>query len=358
MVVSRRTLGLVAALAIAAAACSSGTEATTTTTTAAPTTTASSTTTASTSTSTSTATTTTALEVADTINGLPGEPGTEARRVIGIKIDNHPAARPQSGIQDADAVYEILVEGGLTRFIALFHQSDSDYVGPVRSGRPTDSKVMRALNGPLQISGFQGWVSAIFKADGTKIIGDNGVTTFRMSHRSAPHNLYTTTAGIREYSDDRGIDDDPPPPLFTFGEPTPPTEDATEITFDWSNAPDVVWSWDGEQYLRFNGTEPHEWVNADGVTGQIATDTIVVLMGHRYTASPPNGSGSSVPAIETTGTGKALVFTDGGVIAGEWSRPEITDTFELTTSDGNPIVIAPGHLWMAVFPDNRTVTWE
>lgn len=356
MVVSPRIFGLVIALALIGAACSSGAEETTTTTLPPTTSTTTSSTTTTTTSSTTTTTTLPPLEVADTINGLPGDPGTEERRVIGIKIDNHPLARPQSGLQEADAVYEILVEGGLTRFIALFHQADSEFVGPVRSGRPTDSKVMRPLNGPLQISGFQSWVSAIFRADGTPVIGDNGITTFRMPHRPAPHNLYATTESIRQYADDRGMDDDPPPPLFAFGEPTVPTEEATQITFDWSDHPDVVFIWDGEQYLRHYGTEPHEWEDADGFTGQIGTDAVVVLMGRRYTAS--GSSGSSVPATETIGTGEAMVFTEGGVITGEWSRPEITDTFELTAADGTPIVIAPGRLWVAIFPDNRTLTWE
>ena len=355
MTMTPRILCVVAAFALLAAACSSGAEETTTTTTVAQT----STTVLSTTTSTTTITTTTvpAVVVADTINGLPGAEGTEQRRIIGVKVDNHPNARPQSGIQEADAVYEILVEGGLTRFIALFHQSDTRFVGPVRSARPTDSTIMRPLEGPLQISGGQDWILAIYRNDGTPLIGDNGITTYRMSHRSAPHNLYASTEAIRQYADDRGLDDDPPPPLFAFGEPTATTEDATEITFDWSDAPDVVWQWDGEQYLRFNGSTPHEWTDADANTGQVAFGSLVVLKAERYTASP-SGSGSSVPATTTIGSGEALVFQDGGVIIGRWSREEITDVFEVTDADGEPIVLRPGRVWIAVFPDNRTVTWE
>jgi hypothetical protein len=296
------------------------------------------------------------MEVADTLNGLPGEPGTEDRRALAVKVDNHPNARPQSGIQEADSVYEVLVEAGLTRFIALFHQSDSTFVGPVRSARPTDSKLIRPLGGPLQISGGQDWILAIYRNDGTPIIGDSGATTYRMSHRAAPHNLYASTEAIRQVADDRGMDDDPPPPLFTFGEePTATTGGAIRITFDWSDQPDVVWRYDGEQYRRFYGTRPHKWIDSDFNEGQIAFDTIVVLMGRKYTAS--GAGGSSVPATETIGSGEALVFSNGGVISGQWSRPEITDTFELTDADGSPIVLEPGRLWIAVFPDNRTVSW-
>ncbi|GMQ85603.1 MAG: DUF3048 domain-containing protein [Acidimicrobiia bacterium] len=357
MTMTPRILSVVGALALIAAACSSGAEETTTTTIAPQT----STTVSSSTTTTSTSTTTTTVPevvVADTINGLPGEEGTEQRRLVGVKVDNHPNARPQSGLQEADAVYEILVEGGLTRFIALFHQSDSRFVGPVRSARPTDSTIMRPLGGPLQISGGQDWILAIYRRDGTPLIGDNGITTYRMSHRKPPHNLYASTEAMRQYADDRAMDDDPPPPLFDFGDPTAPTEEATEITFDWSDAPDVVWKWDGEQYLRFNGATPHEWIDSDSITGQIAFDTLVVIQGERYTASPPSGSGSSVPATTTTGSGEALIFHSGGVIVGRWSRQEITDVFDVIDDDGQAIVLPPGRVWIAVFPDNRALTWE
>ncbi len=353
MLLRSSTLLVVAALF--AAACSSS-EPSTTTTSPTTTTAATETTTTTTSAGTTPTTAVAAIEVADTLNGLPGEPGTEDRRALAVKVDNHPSARPQSGIQEADSVYEVLVEAGLTRFIALFHQSDSTFVGPVRSARPTDSKLIRPLGGPLQISGGQDWILAIYRNDGTPIIGDTGATTYRMSHRAAPHNLYASTEAIRQAADGRGMDDDPPPPLFLFGdEPTPPNDFASKITFDWSDQPDVVWRYDGDQYRRFYGTRPHHWVDSDFNEGQIAFDTIVVLMGRKFTAS--GSSGSSVPATETTGTGEALVFTNGGVITGQWSRPEITDTFELTTADGSPIVLEPGRLWIAVFPDNRTVSW-
>ena len=73
--------------------------------------------------------------------------------VLGIKNDNNKRARPQSGPQDADAVFEVLVEGGMTRFINVFYQSNTNYHGPVRSARPTDPTVLRPVNGVLVASG-------------------------------------------------------------------------------------------------------------------------------------------------------------------------------------------------------------
>lgn len=360
---SPKTLIVAVTLATVAVACSSGDTADSTTSTSAETTTTNPATTttepATTTTSTATTTTTLAPGIEPTINGLPGDEGTGERRLVGVKIDNHPNARPQSGLEIADAAYEIPVEGGLTRFIALFQQSDSEYVGPNRSGRPTDSAIMRALGGPFQISGAQPWVQSIFRRDGTLVVYDNGVTTYRMGHRVAPHNLYTSTPAIRTFADERGWSDEAPTPLFVYGnEPTEATDAAETITFDWSDAPDVVWTWDGEQYLRFNGAEPHEWVDADDNTGQVSFATLVVIKSDRYIAKDPTGQGSSVPAMTTTGSGEALVFHSGGVFEAAWERETIEDMIRLVDDAGDDVVLPAGRVWINVFPDERTITWE
>jgi len=355
-----KTLIAAIALATMAAACSSSDAAETTTTVFTEmVTTSVATTTTTTTTSTTTTTTTLPPGVEPTINGLPGEDGTGDRRVVSVKIDNHPSARPQSGLEVADAAYEVLVEGGLTRFIAMFQQSDSEYVGPNRSGRPTDSGLMAALDGAFQISGAQSWVQRIFRSDGVHVVYDNGFTTYRMAHRSAPHNLYTSTPKIREYADDQGWPDEAPPALFVYGhEPTETVESAETITFDWSDQPDVVWTWDGEQYLRFNGTTPHEWVDADDNTGQVSFDMLVVITSDRYTARDPAGAGSSVPAIHTTGSGEALVFHSGGVFEATWERETVQDMIRVVDEDGDDVILPPGRVWISVFPDHRTITWE
>ena len=153
MLAPMRTLpnvvGVLVASALLVSSCTSAESAeTTTTTTLAPVTTiATTTTTTAPPTTTTTTTTIPEPEVSAAINGLPAEDDLVDRRVVAVKIDNHPNARPQSGLDVADAVYEVLVEAGLTRFIALFHQSDADHVGPNRSGRPTDSQVMGQMAG-------------------------------------------------------------------------------------------------------------------------------------------------------------------------------------------------------------------
>ena len=347
---------LFAAFVVVLAACSGASAVETTTTTA-------STTTSSTSTTSTTRppTTTTTIEPAPPVsplNGLPADdPALLDRGVLAIKIDNHWNARPQSGIQEADAMFELLVEAGLTRFISLFHTNDSDYLGPMRSGRPTDPTLLKPLEAIFSISGAQDWVIDKIVESGVQIIGEVRPATFRISSRSAPHNLYVDTAQLREYGDRQGYDSEPPADLFSWGD-FEPMEAAERITLRFSPETTVGWDWDGERYLRsINGVES-EWLNGDGETGRISTDTLVVLFARRYTASPPAGTGgTSVPAMDTVGSGRALVFAEGGVAEGTWERDDIDDMFELTDPNDEALIVPAGRPWISVLPDSRTVSW-
>ncbi len=278
-------------------------------------------------------------------------------RVIAVKIDNHPAARPQTGLDQADAMYELLVEGGLTRFIGLFQTIDPDRVGPIRSGRPTDPTLVAFLDAPLQISGAQSWIISYINSTGVKLIGDNGATTFRDSSRNAPHNLYGRVAAMRDVSDSRGYPDDSPDPMFLFGDTPADGIAATTVTLDWSSRPEVVWTWDGTSYLRWNASEPHTWITAEGEEEQIAVPALLVLTARQYTATPP-GKGSSVPALDTVGSGQALLFHSGRLVEGTWDRDSIEEPFTLELVDGSPMVIPRGQLWISIFPSHQRVTWD
>ena len=333
---------LAVSLLMLIAACSGSESDTTTTSTAITTlppvsttaaaTTSSTTATSTTTTSTTTTTTTLGPQNPSPLNGTEvADPAMLERRVIAVKVDNHPKARPQSGIQEADLVYELLVEGGLTRFIAVFHHSDSEYVGPIRSLRPTDSTLVTYLDAPLQVSGGQPWIQSLARGRGLQIIGDDRVSTFRVGSRRAPHNLYGITAKMRETADRRGWSDSPPDPIFTFGEPPPSFAPAEILTLDWSDRPEVVWRWDpvSETYLRSNRDNSHNWLSIDGDRSQISADTLLVLTARKYTAFPP-AEGSAVPALETKGTGQALLFFSGRVHQGKWDRETYDDPFTLS----------------------------
>ena len=359
-VLSKALLGIVLLAALAASCTSDASPETTTSvvTTLPP---VSTTTTMPSSTTTLASTTTgiPGIEVSEAINGLPAPDDLIDRRVVAIKIDNHKNARPQSGVEQADAVYEVLVEGGISRLIALFHQSDADYVGPNRSGRPTDAQLIAALKGaPFQISGAQDWVQNIFRTEDINVVYDNGTTTYRMPHRRAPHNLYTSSLLIRDWADDRGWPDENPGNLLTFGEATPGEVDASVVTIPFSGAFTTRWEWDGTTYVRFTAGEPHLWIDKDDASGPLTFDTVIALMVDESIVRNPAGTGTALPTAKTTGTGEAYVFVGGEAIVGTWERASETDRFSLYGEDGSEIVLAPSRLWIALVPDTQSVTWE
>ncbi len=363
--VRRRAPLLLLVLTLVAAACGGSGDTTTTTapppsSAAAPTTTAAPGATGASPTPRRVTTTTAPIDLttASLLNGLPADdPAALDRRVMAIKIDNHANARPQSGLPEADAVFEIRVEGGLTRFIALFHDNDTAYLGPVRSGRPTDGSVVAPLGAPFVISGAQPWVSRFIAQLGVETIGEvQG--TYRVRGRSAPHNLYADTVVLRSTADGRGYADEPPARWFRLGEFDGPPNTAGEVVLDWSDSTTVTWRWDGERYLRWHDGAPHEWVDADGNRGQVAADVLIVVEGTLYTAYDPAGAGSAVPATETVGEGRALVFADGRAAEGVWRRDSAQEMFELFTADGEPLEVPPGVPWVSVFPNQREVTWS
>jgi hypothetical protein len=367
MAMRRATLALLAALGVVLSACGGSGDAATTTTTAAPTTAA----TAGTTTTTAAPTTTRAPDSTSTtvtlptgpagpLNGLPvNDPDLLARRVVAVKVDNHWNARPQSGLQEADAVIEILVEGGITRFIALFHQSDSEYVGPVRSVRPTDSTMLAPLDAPLVFSGGQAWIQEMTISRGIPLIAEGANGLFRMSHRYAPHNLYADTIDIRATADERGIDDDIDGPLYAVGPwAEDPAEAASRIELNWGPGHPAGWTYEDGKYLRYEGDTQQTWVARDGTSGPMAFDVLVFILGRQYVAVPPPGGKSSVPAIDTLGSGRLLIFAHGKVLDGTWERDAVEDPFRLFDQDGNPATVPPGVPWISVYPQQQPFTFE
>ncbi|HJU81469.1 MAG TPA: DUF3048 domain-containing protein [Acidimicrobiia bacterium] len=294
------------------------------------------------------------------LDGLPAPGGLAVnRRVIGVKIDNAAPARPQSGIEKADAVIELMVEGGLSRMMALYLESDTDFLGPVRSVRPTDALV-EALGVTVGISGGQPWIADMLATEGVPFIRESQVKPpimFRIADRPAPHNLYTATAELRAEADRRGYANAPPPDLFRWGPfQYPEAGAAAHIDVSWSDPVSTIWDWDGERYLRSSGSVPHLWRDRQGATGRITADNLIVIFGRYYEVSAPTGTGR-VPAMRTIGSGRAVLFTQGRVIDGIWSRPDNETWFTFSTGNGE-LVVPPGLSWIHVIPHDRPLSWQ
>lgn len=286
------------------------------------------------------------------------------RRVIAFKIDNNINARPQSGLQEADAVHEILVEGGMTRFLAFYLDNTSKYLGPIRSARPTDPTMVRPYGGTLVVSGATAGLIPSIRELGVPVLEEqSSPIMFRISSRNAPHNLYADTELIRERIDERGFFflQPGPQPLYNFGlDQNNWSEGAEKVTIKYSEFTTVIWKLDKDKYSRFiidgysdnNEAVAHNFITQDGnYTDILQTETIVVLQGPLY-----KDRATTLPSVLTVGVGTAYVFNNGSYIEGTWRRGDISETFVLNDTDGNVIQVPPSTQWVHILPNEGTVT--
>jgi len=286
------------------------------------------------------------------------------KRVISFKIDNNINARPQSGLQEADAVHEILVEGGMTRFLAFFYDNTSKYLGPIRSARPTDPTIVRPYGGTLVVSGATAGLIPSIRELGVPVLEEqSSPVMFRISTRNAPHNLYADTELVRQTIDSRGFYflQPGPGPLYPFGlNQNNWSDGANKITIKYSEFTSVIWKLDGDRYSRFiidNYSEnkeatAHNFISQDGNYSDILkTETIVVIQGPLY-----KDKATTLPSVLTVGVGNVYVFNQGKYIEGTWRRGDITDPFDLTDINGNDIQVPPSTQWVHILPNEGIVS--
>ena len=287
------------------------------------------------------------------------------RRVIAFKIDNNINARPQSGIQESDAIFEILVEGGMTRFLAFFYDKVSTYLGPIRSARPTDPTIVRPYGGILVVSGATaGLLPQIRELQVPVLTEQPAPSMFRTSDRSAPHNLYADTELVRQVIDEKGMNFNPPPSsIYSFGN----NQDnwntgSARVIIKYSDFTTVIWKLDGSQYSRFiidgysdnkDEAAAHNFIPRDGYQDILKTETIVVIQGPIYI-----DEATTLPSVLTVGVGPVYIFNNGRYIEGTWRRSDIDQPFELYDINQNEILVPPSTQWVHILPLSGEVTWS
>ena len=286
------------------------------------------------------------------------------RRVIAFKIDNNLNARPQSGLQEADSVMEILVEGGMTRFLAFYMDRSSSYVGPIRSARPTDPTLVKPYGGILVVSGATAGLIPAIRELGVPVLEEvSSPTMFRIANRKAPHNLYADTELVREYIDERGfLFNQEVTPLYNFGKDQSKwITGSNRVTIKYSEFTTVIWKLDNEEYNRFivDGYSPngeavsHNFTTIDGYTDILKTSTVVVIQGPLY-----NDEVTTLPSVLTVGVGPLTIFHNGKYIEGTWRRNDINDSFEFLDLDQNKIQVPPSKQWIHLVPLTGEISWS
>jgi hypothetical protein len=292
------------------------------------------------------------------LTGLPA-PSAEAItiRVVSVKIENAPDARPQTGLDKADVVYEVIAEGGITRFHTLFQSQVPAVVGPVRSCRPPDLYVIQQYHSILAHVGGPSKVRAILASDKTKYNDMdqffNPASYWRVKTRAAPHNMYLDITKLRGFATSkRGY---PATETITGFEFAQASESATPVvsTIDvpMASTSRVEWRFDpvAHTYGRFMNGKPHK----DAVSGKQLTAHNVIVIWAKITPYP--GDHKGVVNIALSGTGKASVFSGGQRVDGTWTAgTDAPPTFR--ASDGSTIKLDPGNTWIQVLGLTQKIT--
>lgn len=289
------------------------------------------------------------------LTGQPvGDPLT--RPALVVKIDNDPKARPQIGLNQADLVYEVRVEG-ITRFAAVFHSTEAEPVGPIRSARSTDIDLMTNLTRPL-FAWSGGNPTVTGEVTGAQDRGllvnlshDVASGDYRRDHsRAAPHNLYSSTAGLWSHA---GPDAEPPREVFRHrqaGETLPASAvEVPGVSVDYGSTriPSVEFVWDGGVggWRRFQTDALHpvnESAHVDALGQQVAPANVVILFVDYTTSAAGGGS----PQAITVAEGEAVVLSDGKMVAGRWQRLNPNEPVKLTDMAGEDIGLTPGRSWV------------
>jgi hypothetical protein len=276
-----------------------------------------------------------------------------ARPALAVKIENSVDARPQTGLNAADMVWEEVVEGGITRFVAVYHSTLPAQVGPIRSVRPMDPAIAAPLHGLFAFSGGQRpFVDAVAGAGLQVLSHDAGAGGFfRLRTRYAPHNVYGDPAAFLAQADPAHLA--APGPQFAIAgpaqQPTAVTAGApaNAVNLKLSGVSYPTWSWDpAGQWLRAERGTPA--VEADGT--RLRAANVVVLRVDVVNTRFTDPAGNSVPETVMVGTGQALVATGGRVLNVTWTKNSPGEPVALTGPDGLPVLLAPGNTWVELVP--------
>jgi hypothetical protein len=280
------------------------------------------------------------------MTGLPVTGDAEAAQkhpVMVLKMDNTPASAPQEGLGSADMVVEELVEGGMTRLAAFYYSKIPGDVGPVRSMRASDIGIVSPVKATVVTSGAA--QVTINRIDGAGISwyteGDKGF--YRDSGRSAPYNLFTNmseTASLVDQSDAER-----PADYLPWGDEKdfPQGQPARTLAASFSGGHTTNWTYKGGKYVNEN--------TYAGAGDEFPADTVLVLRVKVGDAGYRDPAGNPVPETQFTGQGQALIFHDGRLVRGQWSKDTLGSSLKLSTTAGD-LTVPAGHTWVELVPQD------
>lgn len=291
------------------------------------------------------------------LTGLPTETAS-TQRAIAVTVNNHPIARPQSGLSQADIVYELLAEGSITRFLAIYQSELPERIGPIRSSRDYFIDIAKGFQSLYIAHGYS--PSAKKRLLSGEIDQLNGIqydgTLFkRSSDRQAPHNSYITQGNIVKGAENEGYElDTPPEPLeFLTNEEVESLEGdqvgAIQVSYSQNDQfiSNYEYDQENEKYTRTSNGE--QTIDSETEEPVLLDNVIVIETEHQVMDSKGRR------AIDLTSGGKALLFQKGLVREIEWKD---FDGRPLPYEDGLPAKLVPGKTWISIIPSLDIVSYN
>lgn len=278
------------------------------------------------------------------LSPFTGEPVRSLGTVLAVKIDNIVTARPQTGLSSADIVYVLPVEGGLSRFCAVFSSHLPKNIGPVRSAREDDLGILRQFGKPgFAYSGaaphLLPWIQRARTAD---LYASDHSGYYRISSRVAPENMYANTRSLMKQAKKEGASDarnigfrfSAAPPTGGHAAPSYTARyPASSFTFRWSASA-------GRWLVSMDGAPAR-----DTGGGQLGGATIVIQY-TKVTTSRFLEYGKPPPYADTTGAGRAVVLRNGRSYDVTWKRPSTGNGTVFRLPSGHRMTFAPGQVWV------------
>lgn len=276
--------------------------------------------------------------------------------VTAIMLENSPDARPQSGLKQAGVVYEAVAEGGITRFLALYQQEKPSVVGPVRSLRMYYVDWLAAYNASVaHVGGSKAALDEV-RGGNYRDIDQffNGDTYWRANDRYAPHNVYTSFERLDAHNTAKGYSESTFESFPRTDQKPSETPNANSITINVSGPLyNSTYAYDppSNSYLRSQGGAPH----LDREDGQIQPNVVIALKVN-MTRVQEDGYRE---AIETVGTGSAVIFQNGTAQEVTWSKPSRAESIQFSDSEGKPVSLIRGQTWITAVPNvGGGVLWQ
>ena len=293
------------------------------------------------------------------LRGTSASGNDAQRRPIVVKLDNGPAARPQSGLANADLIWEIPVEGGITRYAVVFHSQDAGDVGPVRSARLSDLQYVPMLKAILvHVGGSEPVLEKVRAAAARGEFVDvdeftNAKAFERVTTKQPPYNAYTSTQKARDAAGDKAKPDGAVPALEFSTEAPKNGKQTGSLTLPYAAASQrVTYTWEGGAWKRAQAGQPTK----DAANNADVAPVNVVVIKTEITEITGTADVTGAPSVDfrSTGSGDAVILRDGVRVDGKWSRNG-SEMYRFTDSSGAQVALRPGLTWIHIVPADMQV---